>query len=144
MDESQFATERWTDTNTRDLLVNWAKWARGKYLPTHFHVECGSLESDYLPDAGEVLDDTSDRLSKALAATPERFSDRLAVQIEVIVMNLPVKSRDALRLHYVIWRAMPIKQKRRILGVTEDGYNVLVYDSGLMVRNILRVKHKGL
>lgn len=41
-------------------------------------------------------------------------------------MRLPERPRMALRLHYVVHKRMPMQQKCKMLGVSQDGYPELV------------------
>lgn len=124
---------RVVDPHTHAMLVDWARWCRGSYLPTEFHVICQSIESSHLPEAGEVLMSMEERLQ----ARKPAYNDARAEICEHTVCHLPEQQKTALRLHYVVWRAMPLRQKRRILGVTEDAYWDLIDSAALEVRKIL-------
>jgi len=136
-------TEHWVEPELHTILVQWAKWCRGNYLPSEFWVQAGSIETGYLPPAGDVFLSAADALQKGLKTTQERFSDPQAARIEVIVMRLPEKNRKALRLHYVAHKQLPMSHKRRLLGVTFDGYWELVKLSALMMRNCLHIQQKS-
>ena len=122
------------------LLVRWAIWNRGYYIPSGFWVRAGSIESDYLPPAQNVYESTEDALRKSIGKhrdtdDPRTVSDPEALQTEIVILRLPDKNRMALRLHYVAYRQMPIRQRCRQLGVGFEGYKELVRRSALMVRN---------
>jgi hypothetical protein len=109
-------------------------------MPPTLEVKCGSLESDYLPPAGAVYAGTEEALKSSLgkyrdAEDPRTVSDPEALQTEIIILRLPNKNRLALRLHFVVFKAMKMEQKYRLLGVGADGYPELVRYSALMVRN---------
>lgn len=126
-----------------DRLIRWAIWNRGHYIPSTLHVKCVSLESDYLPPAGAVYEGTEEAIKSSLgkyrdAEDPRTVSDPEALQTEVIILRLPDKNRKALRLHYVEYKKIPVRQRCRQLGVGFEAYTELVRLSALMVRNIAR------
>ncbi len=123
-----------------DRLIRWAIWNRGYFLPTGFWVKASSLETDYLPPAQNVYKSTEEVLRDSIGKhrntdDPRTVSDPEALQTEIIVLRLPDKNRMALRLHYVAYRQMPVRQRCRVLGVGFEGYKELVRLSALMVRN---------
>lgn len=117
------------------LLTRWARWCRGRHAPSSHWVKAGSLESSYLPPAGDVFESTEDAIKKSLGSSQERLSDHEAMGVEITVLRLPERNRMALRLHYVAFKAIPVAQKQRMLGVSYDDYFDLVRRSALMVRN---------
>ena len=116
------------DPDTHKLLVDWACWCRSKHTPTEFHVLCQSAESKHLPEAGEVMMTLEERLK----SSKPNYDSLQAERVEDVIRCLPDKPKLALRLHYVVWRSMPIKQKRRLLGVSEDGYWELLENAALL------------
>ena len=71
-------------------------------------------------------------LEERLKASKPAYDSLQAELTEDAVRGLPDQLRLALRLHYVVWRSMPMKQKRRILGVSEDGYWLLLENAALL------------
>jgi DNA-directed RNA polymerase specialized sigma24 family protein len=120
------------------ILIDWAKWCRGHAIPMTFWVGCKSIESGFVGELGDVHEDTEGRHTKALE-TAETRPEYLCLEIEKAVMRLPEKHRTALRLHYVIRKQLPMSQKRRILGVSQDGYIKLVTRSALMIKNCINL-----
>lgn len=121
------------------LLIRWAIWNRGHYMPD-LAVKCSSLESDYLPPAGAVYEGTEEAIKSSLGTyrdsdDPRTVSDPEALHTEIIVLRLPKLNREALRLHYVEYKRLPVRQRCRMLGVGFEGYTELVKRSALMVRN---------
>lgn len=123
-----------------ERLLRWAIWNRGHYIPPTLAVQCGSLESDYLPPAGAVYEGTEEAIKSSLGKykdkdDPRTVSDPEALQTEIIILRLPSKNKLALRLHYVAHRQVPVRQRCRMLGVGFEAYTELVRYSALMVRN---------
>ncbi len=124
-------------------LIRWAIWNRGHFIPSCLAVQCGSLESDYLPPAGAVYEGTEEAIKASLgsyrdAEDPRTVSDPEALQTEIIVLRLPELNRMALRLHFIAFKTVKLAQKCRKLGVGEAGYYELVRRSALMVRNVCK------
>jgi DNA-directed RNA polymerase specialized sigma24 family protein len=130
------------DLEIHDRLVAWAKWARGRHLPNCLHVICRSIESGFLAPAGDVWMTAEEALKASIKAS-EPISRGDEWETERIVSSLPGRHRDVLRLHYVVFKRMPMVQKRKLLGVTEDDYWVLLTRAGQMLRNRLD-KHTGM
>jgi DNA-directed RNA polymerase specialized sigma24 family protein len=124
------------DLETHERLVAWARWARGKYLPSCLKVACGSLESQYLPAAGDVFLTATEALERSVKAQ-ERLSRGDEWQTERAVSSLPDKPRTCLRMHYVGYRRIPQIQRRKMLGVTETDYWVLLLRASQMLKNRL-------
>lgn len=116
------------------LLRAWGMWCRGPATDRQMQVICQSIESRYLPRRGDV-GETVEALLERQIRRYERPSDALMGQVEQTVMRLPGKFPLALRLEFHVYKSMPISRKRRLLGVTEDGYWDMVRRASLMVRN---------
>jgi DNA-directed RNA polymerase specialized sigma24 family protein len=124
------------DLETHERLVAWARWARGKYIPSCLHVQCGSIESQHVTPAGDVWLSAEEALEASIkAAEPVSRGDEWVT--ERIVSSLPEKPKTVLRLHYVGYRRIPQIQRRKILGVTEDAYWMLLLKASQMLRNRL-------
>jgi DNA-directed RNA polymerase specialized sigma24 family protein len=124
------------DPETHELLVAWARWARGKYLPACLHVKCGSIESKHVTPAGDVWLSAEEALKASIKAQ-EPISRGDEWQTERTVASLPDKPRTCLRLHYVGYRRIPQIERRKILGVTEADYWVLLLRASQMLKNRL-------
>lgn len=113
-------------------LVAWARWVRGSVrgpaLPT-----CLSAEHGYLPPAGEVWTSVEDLLVKQVRRAQAPFNEHEAMQVELRIMRLPERPKTALRLHYVVYKAMPMQRKCRILGCTGEEYPVIVGRAALLI-----------
>jgi hypothetical protein len=99
------------------------------------------LESTYLPPAGAVYDGVEEALKASTRGYQDEddaltVSDPEALQTEIIVLRLPQKNRQALRLHYVAYKIVPMGKRLRLLGVGFEAYRDLVRKSALMVRNL--------
>lgn len=103
-------------------LLNWGFWCRSNYLPTDFWVGCESAEHLHVARRTDAEGDTiQDTYVEAMKRDVGRISQDGAEEIaDIIKPPFPAKYRLALKLHYVIWREMPRRQKCRLLGV---GYN---------------------
>ena len=108
-------------------LVAWARWCRSPDAPQT--VRCRSLESGYLPLAGEVFESVEALLRKGRPAVPEYP----LVQIEVAVMRLPEKPREALRLDYLWHRQFPLAARCKMLGLGERDYWRVRYDAAMQI-----------
>jgi hypothetical protein len=125
------------DFETHERLVAWARWARGKYLPACLKVVCVSIESKYLPPAGDVWLTAEEALEASIkAAEPISRGDEWVT--ERTVSGLPEKHRTCLRLHYVAFKRLSQVQKRRILACTEEEYWMILQRAGIMLKNRLQ------
>ena len=120
------------DGETHALLVSWGQWARGKLRPIGA-VSCRSLESNYLPPAGNVYEG----IEGVLKTSKPILSDEPVMKVEILVMRMPERHRMALRLDYVVYNRMPLSQKCRQLGVGRDDYFELVARAANRVRQAL-------
>jgi DNA-directed RNA polymerase specialized sigma24 family protein len=109
---------------------------RGKYLPACLKVACGSIESKYLPPAGDVWLTAEEALVASIKAQ-EPISRGDEWETERVVSKLPEKPRTCLRLHYVVFKQLSMVQKRRILACTEDEYWMLLHRGSIMLKNRL-------
>jgi hypothetical protein len=130
------------DPETHERLKAWARWARGKYLPSCLQVKCLSLECGYLPPSGDVWL-TAEEAIKASLGPQQRQTTGDEWETERAVVGLPDKPRTALKLHYIIYKQMPMVQKRRILACTEDEYWLILLKAGQMLRNRLQLLDKA-
>jgi DNA-directed RNA polymerase specialized sigma24 family protein len=127
------------DFEIHERLVAWARWARGKYLPACLHVKCGSIESKHVTPAGDVWLSAEEALKASIKAQ-EPISRGDEWQTERVVSSLPDKPRTCLRLHYVGYRRIPQLERRKILGVSEADYWVLLLRASQMLKNRLTYK----
>lgn len=128
------------DPEAHAVLVNWSRWATSGHLPSEFWIGCESAEAQAVADAGEVYQETGERLANALRVGSAPFSEQQAVEVELIVLRLPERLRKALRLHYIAWRTLPMNAKCRILGVTGDGYFELIARAAAEVMHRLKAQ----
>lgn len=73
-----------------ERLVNWANWAVQQVLPDQ--PQCKSMESKYVPEAGETWEDSE----------PEVVIDEIdAQEMENLIINLPPTLRLVIKLRYI-------------------------------------------
>lgn len=133
MQQREIPSELW------NLLVQWAKWCRGSIPELRMADIARSIECrKFLAPAGDQFLSVEEILIRQLRKSRAgQLPDREMLAVEMTVKDLPARNRLCLRLEYVVYKSMPISRKRRILGVTEDGYADLVWRSSFMVRNRL-------
>jgi DNA-directed RNA polymerase specialized sigma24 family protein len=117
------------------LLVAWAQWARGNSVGGPQRPQAGSIESNYLPEAGDVHEGLQAPRMPVLPDAP-------MIQVEIAVMRLPARPRLALRLHYVVHKRLPVAQKLRMLGTSWEAYKALIERGAGMLKERLDKKGK--
>ena len=132
------------DLEMHERLVAWARWARGRYLPSCLTVRCLSIESRFAAPIGSVYDTVEEALKASIRASEAKVSRGDEWQTERAVSGLPERPKTALRLHYVEFKRMPMVQKRRILACTEQEYWLILLRAAQMLRNRLTIKGEAL
>lgn len=121
------------------LLIAWGKWNRNRQPEKHFHVFCKSIESGYLPPAGNVYSSVEDVL-QASCGPKQEWTIQDMSETEKAVLGLYRASQrhaNCLRLEYYVYKSRPLSWKRKVLGVTEDNYAQLLKYSAIMLRRYL-------
>lgn len=109
-----------------DLLENWGRWCRSAL---HGRGHCRSIEHRYRPEQVQ---------SEGVCASPP--DERSALEIERIVVRLPVKQRDLLRYHFA--RRASVNSIRRKLGIHQGQYEFELSRAATMVKNNLDSEKK--
>lgn len=123
------------DRELKDLLIRWGRSCNGNYIPLHFWVGCTSLESEYLPPAGEVYAG----IEALLQASISRPRTKDMGLIDVAVMRLPERLRMAVALEFVVHKRMSLRRKLNALKVNQEGYVTLVTAGAKTVGRVLEV-----
>lgn len=117
-------------------LLAWRRWCLSAWLPREFHVVCESAEKWHTPEKGNVHDDPAS-LPESIRRTYPQALDHEALAIERALLRLPRKAALAIRLHYIGYPRIPVKQKMRALGLEHDRYWTFVVDSAGALAHML-------
>lgn len=112
-------------------LLAWRRWCLGAWLPREFHVVCESAEKWHTPEKGNVYAEPEQPagLPGLTTRSYPQAPDHEALEIERALLRLPRRAALAIRLHYVGYPRLAMKQKMRALGLEHDRYWTFVVDS---------------